>query len=146
MGQFPLKLVNQIQLFIFNTINSVSFLFRRHIITGRGEEREEDFFSLQIVANLRTKRYPLVPQNTSRSHKRRLTSKSHSRTQFPNANHNLQMLATDASVYLFILDACLCPFGRPVKFETKRENPFFLRHVEQCVRPATASDICTVFI
>lgn len=30
------------------------------------------------------------------------------------------MLATDASVYLFILEVCLCPFGRPVKFETKR--------------------------
>lgn len=48
------------------------------------------------------------------------------------------MLATDTSVYLFILEACLCPFGRPVKFETKRENPFFLRHVEQCARAATA--------
>lgn len=48
------------------------------------------------------------------------------------------MLATDTSVYLFILEASLCPFGQPVKFETKRENPFFLRHVNQRVRPATA--------
>lgn len=30
------------------------------------------------------------------------------------------MLAADASAYLFILETCLCPFGRPVKFETKR--------------------------
>lgn len=48
------------------------------------------------------------------------------------------MLATDTSVYLFILEACLCPFGRLVKFETKRENPFFLRHAEQHARPAAA--------
>lgn len=44
------------------------------------------------------------------------------------------MLATDTSTYLFILETRLCPFGQPVKFETKRENPFFLRHVEQCAR------------
>lgn len=75
-------------------------------------------------------------------HKRRLTSKSHSRTQFPNANHNLQMLATDTSVYLFILEASLCPFGRPVKSETKRERggkiPSFLRRSERRARAAAA--------
>lgn len=48
------------------------------------------------------------------------------------------MLATDTSIYLFIMEACLCPFGWLVKFETKRENPFFLRRAEQRARPATA--------
>lgn len=58
LGQFPLKLVNQIQLFIFNTINSVSFLFRRHIITGRGEEREEDFFLPPNCSQFKDKAVP----------------------------------------------------------------------------------------
>lgn len=58
LGQFPLKLVNQIQLFIFNTINSVSFLFRRHIITDRGEERGEDFFLPPNCSQFKDKAVP----------------------------------------------------------------------------------------
>lgn len=39
LGLFPLKLFNQIELFIFKTINSVSFLFIQHHNGQRGRER-----------------------------------------------------------------------------------------------------------
>ena len=56
------------------------------------------------------------------------------------------MLATDTSVYLFILEACLCPFGRPVKFETKRENPFFFEACWTVCKTVLSMDICTACV
>lgn len=57
---FPLKLVNQIQPFIFHTINGVSFLFRRPHHNGPRVEREdEDSFLPPNCSQFKDKALPL---------------------------------------------------------------------------------------
>lgn len=43
------------------------------------------------------------------------------------------MLATDTSVYLFILETRLCPFGQLVKFETKKGGKSLLSEARRTV-------------
>lgn len=57
---FPLKLVNQIQPFIFDTINSVSFLFRRPHHNGpRVERADGDSFLPPNCSQFKDKALPL---------------------------------------------------------------------------------------
>lgn len=68
------------------------------------------------------------------------TSKSHSRTQSPNANHNLQMLATDTSIYLFIFESMSAPIWAACEIWNKEGKSFLF---EGCWT-SRCMDICTI--